>query len=285
LFGFPQTSSGVINSGGTLSNIHAIITARNHFLKSNDGDVSKSKAKLVLFASEHAHISIKKAAMISGLGIDSLIYVKADANGKMIVPDLIAKIDDAKLAGQKPFAIVATLGTTITGNIDPIEEIAFVCKKENIWLHADAIYGGALILSQKEKHRLNGIEKADSISFNPQKWMHVSKTCSLLIFRDGDILKKYFSMKAFYTKEQNEFVNLSEISIQGTKHSECLKLWLSILSIGLSGYEVMIDNSLAITEKFVHRLKQIPNIEFASTVEMNIPTFRLLAETEVVASK
>lgn len=280
LFGLPATSSGVIVSGGTLSNIQAIITARNYFLKSNSGDISKSNKPLVLFASEHSHVSIKKAAMISGLGIDNLIYVKGDSNGKMDIQDLSVKITDARNAGQAPFAVVATLGTTVTGNIDPIHDIASVCKAEGLWLHADAIYGGAIILSKKEKHRLKGIEKADSIAFNPQKWMHIAKTCSLLIFRDSKILDRYFSMKAYYTKAQDDYVNLSELSIQGTKQAEVLKLWLSILSIGMSGYEKMVDDSYSITIKFTNKLKQIPNVEFVSIQEMNIPTFRLKANNE-----
>lgn len=275
LFGLPETASGLIASGGTLSNIQAIITARNYFLKSNGGDISKSKGKLVLFASEHAHISIRKAVMIAGMGIDSLIPVSADIKGKMNVHDLISKIEKAIKSGQHPIAVIATIGTTITGNIDPINEIAEVCKKHKIWFHADAIYGGALILSNNTKYRLKGIEQADSISFNPQKWMHVSKTCSLLMFREEIILHTYFSMKAFYTKEQNDFVNLSELGIQGTKHAEVLKLWLSILSIGLSGFEKMIDHSMAVTQYFIQQLNQIPDVEFATATEMNIPTFRL----------
>lgn len=280
LFGMPSTSSGVIVSGGTLSNIQAIVTARNHHLKSNDGDLSKSKKPLILFASEDAHVSIKKAAMISGIGIDNLIYIKSDANGKMDVEDLSIKITTARNNGQAPFGVVATLGTTVTGNIDPIQEISDICKAENLWLHADAIYGGAIILSKKEKYRLKGIEYADSISFNPQKWMHIAKTCSILIFRDASILDQYFSMKAYYTKTQDDFVNLSELSIQGTKHAEVLKLWLSIQSIGMLGYEEMIDNAYSITRKFTNRLKDINNVEFVSEQEMNIPTFRLKAENE-----
>ncbi len=280
LFGLPGTSSGVVVSGGTLSNIQAIITARNFFLKSNSGDISQSIKPLVFFASEHSHVSIKKAAMISGLGTDSLIYVKSDSNGKMDVTDLSSKILDAIKKGQAPFAVVATLGTTVTGNIDPIQEIAPICKSHNLWLHADAIYGGAIILSRKEKYRLKGIEEANSIAFNPQKWMHVAKTCSLLMFRDSDILNNYFSMKAYYTKEQDDFVNLSELNIQGTKQADILKLWLSILSIGLSGYEKLVDESYDITKRFVNKLKSISNIEFASEQEMNIPTFRLLAKNE-----
>ncbi|MBK8955115.1 MAG: aminotransferase class V-fold PLP-dependent enzyme [Saprospiraceae bacterium] len=280
LFGLPSSATGIIVSGGTLSNIQAVITARNYFLKSNDGDLSRSKGKLVLFANEHAHVSIKKACMIAGLGIDSLVLVYADANGKMNTQDLIFKINNTIQNGQSPFAVVATIGATVTGSIDPIEEIAEICKQYNLWLHTDAIYGGAIILSQTEKHRLNGIEKSDSISFNPQKWMHIAKTCSMLMFRDQDILQKYFSMKAFYTKEQDQYINLSELSIQGTKHAEVLKLWLSILSIGLSGYEKMIDRSYAITKQFVSVIKQIPEVEFASVPEMNIPTFRLRASEE-----
>lgn len=280
LFGLPQTSSGVIVSGGTLSNIQAIITARNYHLKSNTGDISKSGKSLVFFASEHAHISIKKAAMLSGLGVESLIYVKSDENSKMDLNDLQLKIDAAINNGHEPFAVVATLGTTVTGNIDPINEIAPICKAHNLWLHADAIYGGAIILSKKEKYRLKGIEKADSIAFNPQKWMHISKTCSLLLYRDSEILKQYFGMKASYVKAQNDYINLSELSIQGTKQADVLKLWLSILSIGLEGYEKMIDKSFSITRDFVKALSQFSNIEFASAQEMNIPTFRLLAKDD-----
>lgn len=285
LFGLPESSSGVIVSGGTLSNIQAIITARNYSLKSNDGDISNSKGKLVLFANEHAHVSIKKAVMIAGLGIDSFISVSADSNGRMNVSDLQLKIERSIKSNQQPFAVISTIGTTVTGNIDPVEEIAEVCRKNNLWLHADAIYGGAIIFSKREKYRLKGIEKADSISFNPQKWMHVSKTCSILMFRDNEVLTRYFSMKAFYTKEQKDFVNLSELSIQGTKHAEVLKLWLSILSIGLSGYEKLIDNSFEITQKFIHHLKQIPEVEFASTTEMNIPTFRLKGQSETESNQ
>lgn len=280
LFGLPETASGVIVSGGTLSNIQAILTARNFHLKSNSGDLSKAPAPLVLFASEHAHVSIKKAAMMSGLGIDSLIAIKSDAQGKMDVNDLQAKIEQAIRDGKSPFAVVATLGTTVTGNIDPIQEIAPICKAHGMWLHADAIYGGAIILSKREKHRLQGIEEANSIAFNPQKWMHISKTCSLLLYRDSNILQQYFGMKAHYTKEQNEYINLSELNIQGTKQADVLKLWLSIQSIGLSGYEKLIDQSYDITRDFVQALRQIPSIEFATEQEMNIPTFRLLGASD-----
>lgn len=217
---------------------------------------------------------------MSGLGIESLIYVKSDENGKMDVSDLQLKIDAAINSGQEPFAVVATLGTTVTGNIDPIKEIAPICKAHNLWLHADAIYGGAIILSKKEKYRLDGIEEADSISFNPQKWMHIAKTCSLLLYKDGNILERYFGMKAYYTKEQDEYINLSELNIQGTKQADVLKLWLSTLSIGLAGYEKMIDASYAITKEFVSALKEFSNIEFASKQEMNIPTFRLLGKND-----
>ncbi len=280
MFGFSNTSSGVIVSGGTLSNIQAIVTARNYYLKSNSGAISGSKKPMVFFASEHAHISITKAAMISGLGTESLIKVQCDANGKMDCEDLVLKISRAKSEGKAPFAVICTLGTTITGNIDPINTIAKICKSHKLWLHADAIYGGAIILSRKEKHRLKGIAKADSIAFNPQKWMHISKTCSLLLFKDSEILNRYFSMKSYYTKAQEEYVNLSELNIQGTKQADVLKLWLSILSIGLLGYEKLIDDSYALTHKFVAALRKLSCVEFATEQEMNIPTFRLLGKNE-----
>ncbi|HEV7330175.1 MAG TPA: aminotransferase class V-fold PLP-dependent enzyme [Flavisolibacter sp.] len=272
LFGYGDDSSGVIVSGGTLSNIQAVIVARNRAMKA----VGKQAIdRLVIMASEHSHVSLKKAAMITGIGEDNVVYIKTDSNKKMDPSDLSMQVRNCLSKGLKPFMIVATAGTTVTGNIDPIEEIQAICQEYGIWFHVDAIYGGALILSKDHGYKLKGIESADSISFNPQKWMHVAKTCSLLLFKGKSTLEQEFRMKASYVKDQNQYVNLSEVNIQGTKASEVLKLWLSLLSIGLKDYGYFIDQSITLMNHFHEQASKLPFITFISQPELNMTSFRL----------
>ena len=136
-------------------------------------------------------------------------------------------------------------------NIDPLNEISVIANKYDLWLHIDAIYGGAVIFSDTYKHLINGIEKANSISFNPQKWMYVAKTCSMVLFRDFDKMVEKFRISAPYMKDQSSYINLGEISVQGTKYAEVVKLWLSLLSLGKNGYEQLIDYSFDLTKKFI----------------------------------
>ena len=121
-------------------------------------------------------------------------------------------IEQQKL-GKTPFAIVATAGTTVSGNIDPLNKIAEIAKQNDLWLHIDAIYGGAVIFSQKHRHLISGIENANSISFNPQKWLYVAKTCSMVLIRDFENMVQNFRISAPYMKEQDKFINLGEICI------------------------------------------------------------------------
>jgi glutamate/tyrosine decarboxylase-like PLP-dependent enzyme len=171
LFGLPESAGGVFLSGGSLSNLQALVVARNSF-KNNI-----ALSKLVIFVSEHAHVSIQKAAMVMGLRTENVIKITTNSKYQMDVANLELQIKKQQEQGNLPLAIVATAGTTVTGSIDPLESIANLARTYGIWLHIDAIYGGALIFSDKYKHLLSGIEKADSIAFNPQKWLYIAKTC------------------------------------------------------------------------------------------------------------
>lgn len=277
LFDLPSSSGGVMLSGGTLSNLQALIVARNTKLGNKDGNLFHISKEPVLLASEHCHSSIYKAAMMIGIGGENIIKIKADENSKMDLKDLERQIFEQIKSGKNPFAIIATAGTTVTGNIDPLKEIATLAKRYGLWLHIDAIYGGAVTFSTKHKHLIKGIGFADSISFNPQKWLYVAKTCSMVLFRNFDQMVENFRVNAPYMKEQNNFINLGELSIQGTKHAEVLKLWLSLLSIGKKGYEELIDNCLQLRKYFEKQLRKRSFVELASTPELNIVCFRLKA--------
>ncbi len=274
LFALPETAGGVMLSGGTLSNLQALLVARNTKLNIKNGNIFSLKKEPVIFTSEHSHSSIQKIAMMIGIGTDNVIKIKTDINSKLDICDLEIQINAQIKIGKNPFAIVATAGTTVSGNVDPLIEVSKIAKKFDLWLHIDAIYGGAVIFSEKYKHIIGGVEQADSISFNPQKWMYVAKTCSMVLFKDFSKMVENFRISAPYMKEQNSYINLGEINVQGTKYAEVIKLWLSLQSLGKDGYEKLIDYSFYLAEEFEKEIFKRPYLKMTSKPEMNILCFR-----------
>ncbi len=170
---------------------------------------------------------------------------------------------------------VATAGTTITGSVDNLNEVSKIADKYKLWMHTDAVYGGALIFSNKYKNKLNGIENSDSIAFNPQKWLHITKTCSVLLLKN----KKYF-YSDFFThlpyvmKNKKEEYHQGEITLQGTRYPDVLKLWLSLQHLGNFSYSEIIENSFKYTNLFKKKLLEMNNIKIACEPQMNILCFR-----------
>lgn len=274
IFGLPETAGGVLLSGGTMCNMQALIVARNLKFNIKNGNVFSIKKEPVIFASEFSHISIQKIGMMIGIGMENVIKVKTDENSKIDIQDLELKINEQIGLGKQPFAIVATAGTTVSGNVDPLQPISLIAKKYDLWFHIDATYGGAVIFSDKYKSVIDGADQADSITFNPQKWMYVAKTCAMILFRDFDIMTDNFRISAPYMKGQNNYINLGEINVQGTKYAEVVKLWLSLQSLGKNGYEELIDYSYFLTDEFEKEINKRPFLKLVSQPQMNILCFR-----------
>jgi glutamate/tyrosine decarboxylase-like PLP-dependent enzyme len=274
-FGLGDNSGGVLLSGGSLGNLQALTVARNRsFPEAAEHGLHRLPQPPVVLASEAAHTSLQKVGMLLGLGTQGIIPVATNAHSQMDITDLRRKLAQAKQEGKAPFAIVGTVGTTVTGSIDPIPEIAAVAREHHLWLHVDAVYGGALILSDHLRGMLEGVEQADSLTFNPQKWLYVTKVCAMTLFRDFAGMQQAFRIGAPYMTYAEDVVNLGEISVQGTRHPDVLKLWLSLQHIGRQAHASLLENSLELARFFAQEIRRRPHLRLLQDPVLNVVVFR-----------
>jgi glutamate/tyrosine decarboxylase-like PLP-dependent enzyme len=285
-FGWDGASRGFLVSGGTLANIQALWVARNDRYGAAAreqgvagggawGGIVDAGRRPAIIASEHAHYSFVKAANLLGLGTRGLIRVEADPDGRIRIEAAEEAIVRARAEGFDPFCLVGVAGTTITGMIEPLPALAEVARRHGLWFHVDAAYGGSLALSETERGRLAGCEEADSITWNPQKWLYVPKTCASLLFRDGAILEATIREPFVYGLEdaQAERPNLGEYTIQGTRRVDVLKLWLTLEHFGMKRLGTLIDQHLARARWFADRIRARTELELVADPDLSIVCF------------
>ncbi|XP_035765855.1 acidic amino acid decarboxylase GADL1-like [Neolamprologus brichardi] len=187
VIGWEEGGDGIFNPGGSLSNIYGVNLARYRYCPDFKEVGMFSAPRLVILTSQECHYSISKGAALMGIGTKNVYTVPTDERGRMIPSALEEKIKLAKSEGAVPFMVNATAGTTVLGAFDPIDEIADICEKHNLWLHVDACWGGAAIMSKKHKHLLRGIHRVDSVAWNPHKMLMASLQCSAFLVRDKTV--------------------------------------------------------------------------------------------------
>jgi len=247
--GFNDFSGGIAASGGTLSNLNALIAARNNAGLGSDPNS-------VLLVSEDAHSSFIKCTRIMGLDEANLIRIKTDINGSIDIQNLRKTIDKCFINNKKIFAIVATLGTTVRGAIDPIKDISEICKERNIWLHIDGSIGGIFAITSIPIEGLNNINKANSITINPQKIIGITKTSSLLLVSNMNTLENTFSTGLPYISSKKNIINRGEIGIQGSRPAEVIKLWLGLRFLGMNGIENILKSSIKRKDFFIENISK-----------------------------
>ena len=233
----PKSAGGIAASGGTLSNLNALVAARNHARLDSDKSA-------VFIISEEAHSSFVKCCLIMGLDKSNLIKVKTDHNGCMDINNLKNTIDKCNEEGKKIFSIVATIGTTIRGAIDPIEQISRICKERKIWLHVDGSIGGIFAITKIPINGIASINFADSITINPQKILGITKTSSILLVSDIEVLKNTFNTGLPYISSESNVLNRGELGIQGSRPAEIIKLWLSLRFLGMQGIDHILSSCI-----------------------------------------
>ena len=247
--GFSKSAGGITASGGTLSNLNALVAARNYAGLEIDQEA-------VFLISEDAHSSFLKCSLIMGLGPKNLIKVKTDENGSMDIIDLKRSIDKCNIEGKKIFSIVATLGTTVRGAIDPIEAISRICKDRNIWLHIDGSIGGIFGITKIPINEIRKVNYANSITINPQKILGITKTSSILLVSDIEVLKNTFATGLPYISSESNYLNRGELGIQGSRPAEVIKLWLGLRFLGMHGIEDVLSSSIERKKYFEKNLNK-----------------------------
>jgi glutamate/tyrosine decarboxylase-like PLP-dependent enzyme len=287
LLDYGPQSFGTLASGGSEANLIALKCARDSVAASiKDRGVRTAPGDLVIYASEQCHYSIDKSADILGLGREGVRKIPTD-DCFHIIPDALREaIAKDRDAGLIPCCIVGVAGTTSTGVIDPLEELAEIARENRCWYHIDAAYGGPLAFSPKHKDMLRGINLADSITFDPHKWMFVPFACGATLVRAGGrVLRDAFDMTPEYLSEDRGGADVDfdffRYGQMGTRRFNSLKLWMAIKFMGREGYAKTVEHQIGLTKYLAERIDALENFTRVGEVETAVCCFRLNgAETD-----
>lgn len=282
--GLPAGADGIFTSGGTQSNLMAMLLARDSWCAAHHhGHLIKHQglphdaAKWRVFTSKLSHFSIQKSMAILGLGYDAVIPVDYDEHYRMDAACLEQEIQRCHQQGLIPIAVVATSGTTDFGSIDPLAAISDLCKQHGMWMHVDAAYGCGLLVSEKHRQRLAGIEKADSVTVDYHKSFFQTVSCGAFFVRDPHNLS-HVTHHADYlnplSAQQEGTPNLVNKSIQTTRRFDALKMWLTLRISGPTALGHAFDDVLALTQTTHQLLKAHPAIEVLHAPELTTQIFR-----------
>jgi len=197
-------------------------------------------------------VSLAKAIGVMGLPAEALVAVRADSEGRMCMDALEETLAALDRSGRPVIAVVATAGTTVRGAVEPLPDVAAVCRRRELWLHVDGAIGAVYGLTDMERHRVIGLGEADSITVNPQKLLAISKTSSLLLIRDPGLLTATFDTSLPYMEDSWGGGHGGESGLQGSRPAEVLKLWLGLRQLGLEGVNAVLQGALG-RRRILHR--------------------------------
>jgi len=279
LFKCPETSGGILTSGGSMASLAAIATA---IVDKYPGDFRRDglqagRGRLVLYTSEEAHRSIEKNAVILGLGLDCVRKIPVDATFRMRVDLLEAAVRQDREAGHQPFCVVAAAGTINTGAIDPIPELAAFCAQEDLWLHIDGAYGALFVLSDRSRDELLPCGRADSIALDPHKMLFAPLEAGCLLVKDRNKLRRAFQFASSYLTidEDPLLTNYLEYGPELSRSFKALKIWCSLQAFGLNAFVSAIDHTLELARYMAQQIEQDPVLELLAPVRLSTVCLRL----------
>ncbi|WP_313683493.1 aspartate aminotransferase family protein [Pantoea sp.] len=284
--GYPAGDAGVFTSGGTQSNLMGLMLARDAFYARQGHSVQQDGItgdlrKIKVLCSENAHFSVQKNMALLGHGYQSVVQVKSDRFARMDVNDLRAKLAQADANGEQILAIVATAGTTDAGAIDPLREIAGIAAERNIWVHVDAAWGGALLLSEKYRDYLDGLDLVDSVTLDFHKQFFQTISCGAFLLKDERHYELMRYQAAYLNSEFDEeqgVPNLVSKSLQTTRRFDALKLWMGLEALGQKQYAAIIDHGVTLAQEVAKYVADLPRFELVMQPQLASVLFRFRPE-------
>ena len=276
LIGYPAACGGLLVSGGNVANFVGFLagrTARAGWDVRNRGLREPAAPALRLYASEETHTWVQKAADLFGLGTDAIRWIPTDMDLRMDVPALRARVEADRAAGARPFLVVGTAGSVTTGAIDPLPQIAALCREHGLWFHVDGAYGGFAAALPTAPPDLLGLREADSLAIDPHKWLYAPLEAGCVLVREPAALSGAFSYHPPYYNLAEEVVNFVDYGLQNSRGFRALKVWLQLQQAGRKGYVQMIGEDVRLAGELFRAAKRHPEME-ALTLSLSIATFR-----------
>lgn len=275
--GLPETAGGLFVSGGSVANITALVAARHALLYD---DVTGA----VVYYSDQTHSSLERALRIIGFAPSQIRKLPSDQYFRLSLPALQAAIAADRAAGLRPFCVIANAGTTNTGAVDPLNELADLCSNEQLWLHADGAYGAAAVLCDRGRAALVGLDRVDSLSLDPHKWLFQTFECGCVLLRDAALLKAAFRIMPEYLRDVHRGlaeVHPTDYGIQLTRSFRALKVWLSFQTFGVAAFRDAISRGFELAEIAERELRARAGWEILSPAQMGIVAFRFGVSNEL----
>jgi len=281
MLGLPEAFQGVIQDSATSATLVALLTARERATgwRANEKGLAMlgtEGVRLTVYVSQEAHSSIEKTMKVAGYGAELLRKIPTD-DGFAMRPDALAETIDADLAaGLMPACVVASIGGTGTGAVDPLRAIGEICRARSVWLHVDAAWAGSALILPEWRHLADGIELADSFVFNPHKWMFTNFDCTAYFVADAQALERTLSMVPEYlrSRDMDRVIDYQNWSVPLGRRFRALKLWFVIRSFGVDGISNRIRSHIALAEELFEQVRGEPDFEILSPLRFSLFSFR-----------
>jgi len=276
--GLPDGFSGVIQDSASSATLSAVLVMRERALEWTGNRTGLSgQPRLRVYSSDQVHTSVDRAIWVSGIGEENLVRVPTGGRWRSMVPEALeAAIEVDRAAGFLPAGVIACVGGTSVGGTDDIAAVAAIAARQGLYLHVDAAWAGSAMICPEFRHFWSGVEAADSVVFNPHKWLGAQFDCSIHFIRDPGSLIRTLAIKPEYLKTQGAdgIVNYSEWTVPLGRRFRALKLWFLLRAHGLEGLREMIRNHVRWSERIASRLAEVPGFEIVTEPMLSLFTFR-----------
>jgi glutamate/tyrosine decarboxylase-like PLP-dependent enzyme len=276
MIGASPSAGGILTSGGSVANLIGLAVMRH---VKTDGaartrGLAGGDARLVVYTSTEGHSCVQKAVELLGIGSQHLRRVPVTSEWSMDLGALQRQIARDRADGLTPACVAATAGTVNTGAIDPLDEVASLCQREDLWFHVDGAYGGPAALVPDLAPRYRALGRADSIAVDPHKWLYIPVECGCALVRDVAAMRDAFSLVPPYLRDDTALPWFSEFGIQQSRGFRALKLWLALKHIGVDGYRDSISRDIALARTLQQRVGEARDFELVAAGPLSITCFR-----------